>query len=157
MGRMSGLLWVLAVSALVSLAPFDRPARANELDIWYYQCMEDEESSERLCTTEIATSAGDQDFLVYFVHSKGGKSPLVVSGDEQDFSSLTIRVDDKDALNADECDVGFCYFKVEKSAKLLKLFRKGRRARISILDGRLDTILDAEITLRGFTASYAKH
>jgi hypothetical protein len=157
MGRMSGLLWLLAVFALVSLAPFDRLARANELDIWYYQCMEDEESSERLCTTEIVTSAGDQDFLVYFVHGKGGKSPLVISGDEQAFSILTIRVDDKDVLEADECDVGLCYFKIEKSAKLLKLFRKGRRARISILDDRLDTILDAEITLRGFTASFAKH
>lgn len=154
---MSEFLWVLVVFALVLFAPLDGPARANELEIWYYQCMEDEENSERICTTEIATSAGDQDFLVYFVHSKGGKSPLVVSGDEQEFSSLTIRVDDKDAFDADECDIGLCYFKIEKSAKLLKLFRKGRRARISILDDRLGTILDTEITLRGFSASYAKH
>lgn len=148
---------VLPLFVLAWLVPLSGGARANELEVWYYQCMEDEESFEKICTTEIATSAGDQDFLVYFVHGKGGKSPLVVSGDEQKFSSLTIQVDDKDAIEADQCDVGWCYFEAEKSGRLLKQFRKGRRARVSILDERLDTILDASITLRGFTASYAKH
>jgi len=146
----------MALLAFACLASLDGRGRADELDIWYYQCMEDEENSERICTTEIATSFGNQDFLVYFVHGKGGNSPLVVSGDEQRFSTLTVRVDDRDAIEADNCDIGLCYFEVEKSKKLLKQFRKGRRARISILDDSFDTVLDTEITLRGFTASYAK-
>jgi hypothetical protein len=146
----------MALLALALFAAPDMGAGANELEVWYYQCMEDEESSEKICTTEIATSSGDGDFIIYFVHRKDGVSPLVVAGDEQEFSSLIIRVDDKDAIEADECDVGWCYFEAEKSGRLLKQFRKGRRARVSILDHRLDTILDTEITLRGFTASYAK-
>jgi invasion protein IalB len=150
----SSRIWVLfALALLVSL---DAGARANELEVWYYQCMVDEESSEKICTTEIATSSGDEDFIVYFVHRKEGVSPLVVAGDEQRFSNLIIQVDDKDAIEADECDIGWCYFEAEKSDRLLKQFRKGRRARVSILDDRLDTILDTEITLRGFTASFAK-
>jgi len=148
---------VLALFALAFFVPFGAGARANELEVWYYQCMEDEDSSEKICTTEIATSSGDQDFIVYFVHNKDGESPLVVAGDEQIFSSLIIRVDDKEAIEADECDVGWCYFEAEKSGRLLKQFRKGHRARVSIKDDRLDTILDTEITLRGFTASYAAH
>ncbi len=151
----SSRVWVLFALAL--FGPFDAGARANELEIWRYQCMVDEESSEKICTTEIATSSSDRDFIVYFVHNKDGGSPLVVAGDEQRFSSLTIRVDDKDAIEADQCDIGWCYFEAEKSGRLLTQFRKGRRARISILDDRLDTILDTEITLRGFTASYARH
>ncbi len=154
---MAGSSRVLVLFALALFGPPGAGARANELEVWYYQCMVDEESSEKICTTEIATSSGDRDFIVYFVHNKDGSSPLVVAGDEQRFSRLTIRVDDKGAIEADECDVGWCYFEAEKSGRLLTQFRKGRRARISILDDRLDTILDTEITLRGFTASYAKH
>ena len=153
---MAGCSRVLALIGLALFAPLDAGARANELEVWYYQCMVDDESSEEICTTEIATSSGNLDFIVYFVHRKDGVSPLVVAGDDQRFSSLIIRVDDKDPIEADECDVGWCYFEAEKSGRLLKQFRKGRRARVSILDDRLDTILDTEITLRGFTASYSK-
>ena len=67
-----------------------------------------------------------------------------------------VKVDDKDAVKADICDVGMCYFELEKSATLLKQFRKGRKARVSIVDDTLDSILDKDISLRGFTASYAK-
>ncbi len=153
---MVGSSRVLALFALALLVWLGAGAGANELEVWYYQCMVDEESSEKICTTEIATSSGDEDFIVYFVHRKKGVSPLVVAGDEQKFSNLIIQVDDEDAIEADQCDVGWCYFEAEKSGLLLKQFRKGRRARISILDDRLDTILDTEITLRGFTASFAK-
>ena len=154
---MAGSSKVLALFALVWFGPLEGGARAHELEVWYYQCMEDEESFEKICTTEIVTSSGDQDFIIYFVHNKVGGSPLVVAGDEQRFASLTIRVDDEAAIEADECDVGWCYFEAEKSGRLLTLFRKGYRARVSILDDRLDTILDTEITLRGFSASYARY
>jgi len=154
---MTGSWRVWGLFALAAFVVLGTGAGANEFEVWYYQCMEDEESSEKICTTEIATSSGNEDFVIYFVHRKKGVAPLVVAGDEQTFSTLIIKVDDKDIIEADECDIGWCYFEAEKSGKLLKQFRRGRRARISILDHRLETILDTEITLRGFTASYAKH
>ncbi len=154
---MIGSSRVWGLFALAAFVALGTGAGANESEVWYYQCMEDEESSEKICTTEIATSSGDEDFVIYFVHRKDGEAPLVVGGDEQKFSSLIIQVDDKDAIEADECDIGWCYFETEKSGRLLKQFRKGLRARISIFDNRLESILDTEFTLRGFTASYAKH
>ena len=153
---MTGSSRVLALFVLAAFVASGTGARANEFEVWYYQCMEDEENSEKICTTEIATTSGDEDFVIYFVHRKDGGAPLVVAGDEQRFASLIIKVDEKDAIEADVCEVGWCYFESEKSGRLLKQFRKGRRARISILNHRLETILDTEITLRGFTASYAK-
>ena len=153
---MAGFSRVGILFALAMAVAFATGIRANEFEVWYSQCMEDEENSEKICTTEITTSSGDRDFVIYFVHRKDGAAPLVVAGDEQEFSSLTIRVDKKDAIEADECEIGWCYFEAEKSRRLLKQFRKGRRARISILDRDLDIILDTEITLRGFTASYAR-
>lgn len=144
------ILVLLAGYALFSLA------RASEPEVWIYQCMEDEDSDEKICTTEISASTGNQDFLIYFVHNKGGKSPLVITGEEQNFANLTIKVDEEDPIEADECGVGLCYFQIEKSQLLLRQFRKGRRARVSIIDDRLDFILNQDITLRGFSATYAK-
>jgi invasion protein IalB len=153
---MAGSLWVLALLALACLAPLDGRARADEPDFWYYQCMEDEENSERICTTEIVASDGGRDFLIYFAHDKGGKSPLVVTGEALKFAGTTIKVDREDPVQADKCDVGMCYFELEKSRLLLRQFRKGRRARVSIIDDALEFILDKEVTLRGFSATYAK-
>ena len=59
-------------------------------------------------------------------------------------------------MQADKCDVGMCYFELEKSRLLLHQFRKGRRARVSIVDDASEFILDQEVTLRGFSATYAK-
>lgn len=153
---MAGSWKLLALVALTGLAPLGEGLRADELEVWNFQCMEDEDSGEKICTTEIATSYGATDFLVYFVHHRGGKSPLVVTGDEQRFSGLTIKVDKKDQVQADKCDVGMCYFELEKSRLLLRQFRKGRRARVSIVDDKLEFILDKDITLRGFSAAYSK-
>jgi invasion protein IalB len=152
---MAGSWPFLALVVLAGLAPLGEGLRADELETWNFQCMEDEDSGEQICTTEIATSDDGADFLVYFVHHRGGKSPLVVTGDEQRFSGLTIKVDKKDPVQADKCDVGMCYFELEKSRLLLRQFRKGRSARLTIVDDRLEFILDKEITLRGFSAAYA--
>ena len=131
-------------------------ARAAEAEVWNFQCMEDEDTDVKICTTEIAASDGGRDFLIYFVHDRGGKSPLVVTGEELKFTVTTIKVDQEDPVQADECDVGMCYFELEKSRLLLRQFRKGRTARISIIDDTLEFILDQEVTLRGFSATYAK-
>ncbi len=138
------------------LAPFGGGARAAEAEAWNFQCMEDEDSGAKICTTEIVASDGGRDFLIYFVHHKGGKSPLVVTGEALKFAATTIKVDREDPVQADKCDVGMCYFELEKSRLLLRQFRKGRRARVSIIDDALESILDQEVTLRGFSATYAK-
>ena len=163
---MAGSLKILMLIAAAGLAaaglvvagpaPFGGGARAAEAEAWNFQCMEDEDSGVKICTTEIAASDGDRDFLIYFVHDKGGKSPLVVTGEEMKFAGTTIKVDREDPVQADKCEVGMCYFELEKSRLLLRQFRKGRRARVSIIDDALEFILDQEVTLRGFSATYAK-
>jgi hypothetical protein len=145
--------------AAAGLAPLGGGARAAEVEAeaWNFQCMEDDDSGEKICTTEIAASDDGGDFLIYFVHAKGGKSSLVVTGEELKFAATTIKVDQEDPVQADECEVGMCYFDLDKSRLLLRQFRKGRRARVSIIDDALEFILDQEVTLRGFSATYAKY
>ncbi len=152
------ILMLIAAAGLALFGPalFGGGARAAEAEAWNFQCMEDEDSDVKICTTEIVASDGGRDFLIYFVHAKGGKSPLVVTGEGLKFAATTIKVDREDPVQADECEVGMCYFELEKSRLLLRQFRKGRRARISIIDDALEFILDQEVTLRGFSATYAK-
>jgi invasion protein IalB len=153
---MVGCSKFLALAAAAWLALFGDPARADEAEVWNSQCMEDDDSAEKICTTEIAASGDEQDFLIYFVHNEGGKSPLVVTGGEQRYAGATIKVDREDPVRADVCDVGMCYFKLEKSKLLMRQFKKGRSARVSIINNDMDFILDQDITLRGFSAAYAR-
>ncbi len=152
---MAGPLNILALAA-AGFALFGGAAGAAEPDIWSFQCMEDDDSGEKICTTEIAANDGDRDFLIYFVHNESGKSSLVVAGDELGFSGMTIKVDRKDPMQTDRCDATLCYFELEQSRVLLKQFKRGQSARVSITDGALQLILDRDITLRGFSAAYAK-
>ena len=156
---MAGSLKILMLVATAGLAPLGGGASAAEVEAeaWNFQCMEDEDSGEKICTTEIAASDDGGDFLIYFVHAKGGKSSLVVTGEELKFAATTIKVDKEDPVQADECEVGMCYFDLDKSRLLLRQFRKGRRARVSIINDALEFILDQEVTLRGFSATYAKY
>jgi len=155
---MAGSLKILMLVAAAGLAPLGGGASAAEVEAeaWNFQCMEDEDSGVKICTTEIVASDDGRDFLIYFVHDKGGKSPLVVTGEELKFAATTIKVDREDPVQADKCNVGMCYFELEKSRLLLRQFRKGRRARVSIIDDALEFLLDQEVTLRGFSATYAK-
>ncbi len=156
---MAGSFKIVMLIAAAGLAPF-APALfgggARAAEAWNFQCMEDEDSGVKICTTEIVASDDGRDFLIYFVHDTGGKSPLVVTGEELKFAATTIKVDQEDPVQADKCDVGMCYFELEKSRLLLRQFRKGRAARVSIIDDALEFILDQEVTLRGFSATYAK-
>ncbi len=158
---MAGSLKILMLIAAAGLAvaghaPSGSGARAAEAEAWNFQCMEDEDSGVKICTTEIAAGGDGRDFLIYFVHGKGGKSTLVVTGEDFKFAATTVKVDREDPVQADECDVGMCYFELEKSRLLLRQFRKGRRARVSIIDDALEFLLNQEVTLRGFSATYAK-
>lgn len=118
--------------------------------------MSDDDTGAEFCTTEILTSFGERDFIIYFAHIKKGVSPLVVAGPEEPYAGLTIQVDKKNPIEADSCEVGLCYFEAKKSSLLLKQFRKGRSAHISISaeDGGIP--LNKQITLRGFSAQFGK-
>ncbi len=153
---MAGSLRCLALVSAAALALAGDGGRAEEAEVWAFQCMEDEATAEKICTTELATSDNGRDFLIYFVHNAGGPSPLVVSGAERRLTSTTVKVDKKDPVQADECDIGLCYFELEKSRLLLRQFRKGYSARISVTGEDSELLLDKEITLLGFSAAYAK-
>lgn len=131
-------------------------ASASEPDVWRYQCLGDEDRGTEICTTELETSQDDRAFIIYFVHNADGRIPLVVAGEDEVFTEVVIAVDDNEPLRADTCDVGSCYFELEKSAALLKQFRKGRTAQITVATEGARLILDRNVTLRGFSAAFAE-
>ena len=149
---------VRSAAAAVVLSLAAGAASAGEPDdIWRFQCISEEPKANAVCTTELATSAENGDFVIYFVHNPKSGSPLVVAGEDQNFVETVIKVDKKDPIAADHCEVGFCYYDLEKSAVLLKQFRRGGRARVTVTAEGLKVILDKTITLRGFTAAYAQY
>ncbi|MFQ5776126.1 MAG: hypothetical protein ACE5GS_16525 [Kiloniellaceae bacterium] len=144
-------------SALLALAvSMGAAAHAAEPEIWRFQCLGGETLGAEICTTEVSTSDRDREFVIYFVHSQSGKIPLVVAGEDEPFAATVVKVDDKEPVSADECETGACYFGLEKSAVLLKQFRKGRSARVTVTTEGAEIILDKTITLRGFSAAFAE-
>lgn len=140
----------------VLLGGHARDATANPPDIWTHQCITDLESQEEICTTEIMTPQDGVEFIVYFAHNPQGPATLVVTGLEEKFIDFTIFVDDKDPIQADQCEIGLCYFLQEKSTELLKQFKRGKKARLKLIMDGDETLLNKEISLRGFSVAYAK-
>jgi len=68
-----------------------------------------------------------------------------------------VKVDDEDAMKADNCIDGICYFEAEKSRLLLRQFRGGRTAHVTINDRQGRPLFDAPITLMGFSAAYKRY
>ena len=60
----------------------------------------------------------------------------------------------EDVLEADNCVDGICYFEESKSRLLLRQFRGGRTAHVTIKDRQGRELFDAPITLMGFSAAY---
>jgi hypothetical protein len=145
---------LMAVLALTLGTP--GASHAFHPDTWEFQCMSDDDTGTEFCTTEILTSFGEREFIIYFAHATKGVSPLVIAGPEEPYASLTIQVDKKKPLEADSCEVGLCYFEAEKSSLLLKQFRKGHNAQVSISTGDGGDTLNKQITLRGFSTQFAK-
>ena len=133
---------------------------ATETGSWEFQCMpnhdtnSEDETVNELCTTEISTSYEGRDFVIYFAHNRNEASPLVVSGPEELFVDAIVKVHGKTPVSADSCEIGLCYFKLNKSALLVQQFIKGKSARITISTDRAKTILDKDITLSGFVAAF---
>ena len=68
--RASLLGWVLAAAlALPGVAQAQDYGFAED---WTYRCMDDWESKERICTTELQTLYEDNLFLIYFAHGGNG-------------------------------------------------------------------------------------
>ena len=140
-------IWVLSLAAA---------ARADETGTWQYQCLGDEAAGDEICTTELATFEAGQEFVLYFVRTDKGPSPFVVAGEDETLSAATVIVDKNDPVSAESCEDGACFFSVDNSTLLLKQFRKGRTAHVTIRAGSDGIMFDRALTLRGFSAAYAQ-
>ena len=72
------------------------------------------------------------------------------------FVDTIVKVHGKKPVSADNCEIGLCYFKLEKSALLAQQFIKGESTRITISTDRAKIFLDKDITLSGFVAAFWK-
>lgn len=129
------------------------PAGAVDTEAWRYQCLGDEVVGSRICTTELAVLVEGEEFIVYFVHTKKGVPPLVVAGESDATAAVAIAVDKKDPVTAESCEAGACFFTTEDSRRLMVQFRKGFRAKVTILDMAQRVLFDRVLSLRGFTAA----
>ncbi len=128
-------------------------AGAQEPDAWRYQCLGDEVVGSQICTTELAVFEEGEEFIVYFVHTKQGAPPLVVSGENEAISGASVQVDKNEIVTAASCESGACFFEAAESAILLDQFRKGFHAKVSLHDAQKQVLFERELSLRGFTAA----
>ena len=148
-------LFIALITLSVLLA--GQPVRSETADeSWSYFCITDLDTEEEVCTTEMTAADDENEFVFYFAHNPEGTLPFVVVGAEEPLLDLVVQVDDKEAIAADVCEVGICYFKEEKSEELLKQFKKGRRAHVRIASRELEVRFNRPITLSGFTAALNK-
>ena len=142
-------------AAMLALSPV-RLMGAEDTEAWRYQCLGDEVVGSRICTTELAVLEAGEEFIVYFVHTNKGAPPLVVSGEHDDISDVTIAVDKKEPLASESCEDGACFFAAKVSKTLMRQFRKGFKAKITIRDAEQRVLFDRVLSLRGFTAALTK-
>ena len=127
--------------------------RAEDAEVWRYQCLGDEVIGSKICTTELATFENGEEFVVYFVHTDTGVPPLIVAGEDEALISATIKVDKNDPLSSESCDSGACLFSTEHSDMLLAQFRKGFRANVIVRAADQKIVFDRQLSLRGFSAA----
>ena len=155
MRRRSLSVPVLLGAACLALAPKLLSA-ADDTEAWRYQCLGDEVVGSTICTTELAVLEAGQEFIVYFVHGGKGTPPLVVSGESEAIGAVTIAVDKEDTLASERCEEGACFFEEGVSKTLMRQFRKGFRAKVTIRDTEGRLLFDRVLSLRGFTAALTK-
>lgn len=156
-GRLAALIKICLVAGVITWLPTLRAGLATPLNAWEHRCVEEEDNSTRVCTTEIAMQYDEHDFLFYFARGPSGPIPFIVQSEGLDFQRMAVTVDDKDTLEADRCEVGVCFFEAQKSHKLIRLFRKGKAAHVLIEAAGSRVLFDAELTLTGFTAAYRRY
>ncbi len=145
--------WFAATSALALSFVSTGASGAEETESWQYQCLGDEVAGSKICTTELATFQDGEEFIVYFVHVDEGKPPLVVSGEDENIAVATVAVDKNTPLSSQECEDGACFFGAENSSELMKQFRKGFRAKVTVETGNNEVLFERVLSLRGFTAA----
>lgn len=148
---------LLATTVLaLSVCLLSAAAGADETGTWQNQCLGDEAAGEKICTTEFATFEDGQEFVLYFVRNESGPSPLVISGEDDAMSGATVTVDKNDPVASESCEDGACYFSAENSNLLLKQFRKGHTAHVTIRGEAQRVVFDRPVTLRGFSAAFSQ-
>ncbi len=141
------------LAATSALAVSFVSAIALAAEVWHYQCLGDELLGSRICTTELVSFQRGEEFIVYFVHVEKGKPPLVISGETEDISEVAVAVDKNAPMASRNCDDGACFFGAEDSSTLMKQFRKGFRAKVTIKSGNDEVLFDRVLSLRGFSAA----
>jgi invasion protein IalB len=132
-------------------------SQMSEPGTWQFQCMSEDNLGEPpFCTTELWVNQDDREFVVYFVHDRNGKVPLVIAGDDEPYVMARIQVDDNQALETRACEPGSCYFAPPDSIKLLEQFQRGHAARVLVETRDGATALDQSISLSGFSKAYAR-
>ena len=144
---------LLAAFCTASVAP----AGATPLNSWEHHCTIDEDSGDKVCTTELRSRDRETEAIFYFARGPRGPVPFVALSEQQSFGALTVQVDDEKPVEADNCVDGICYFEVDKSRLLLRQFRSGRAAHITIHDRQGAELFDSDITLMGFSAAYKRY
>ena len=81
------LVWTLALPT----------GMATPLNAWEHRCVEEDDTSARICTTEIAMHYGDRDFLFYFARGPSGPVPFIVQSDGAGFQRMVVTVDENHA------------------------------------------------------------
>jgi invasion protein IalB len=148
------------VAMLMGLEPdggYVAPATATPLDAWEMRCVSEDQSDQEICATEIHKTYGGRDFIFYFARGPKGPVPFVAVSEGAPFRRMSVKVDEETPIDADRCEQGMCFFKADKSKKLVQLFRKGKAAHIEIKGPEGVRLFDAEITLYGFTSAYKRY
>jgi len=145
--------WLAAIGALAFSFVWPAALTAEEAEAWQYQCLGDPVVETQICTTELAAFQNGEEFIVYFVHVDKGKPPLVISGENESIAEATVAVDKNSPLATQDCDEGACFFGAEDSSTLMKQFRKGFRAKITITIANNEVLFERVLSLRGFSAA----
>ena len=151
------LLRIFGFAAVCLFAAGGESTLATPLNAWEHRCISDDDSNEKVCATEFHTRFEERDFVFYFARGPAGPVPFVAQSDDAPFRRMTVKVDDEPDIDADRCEVGFCYFGAEKSRKLINLFRKGLKALVVIEGPGKNRLFDAPITLSGFSSAYKRY
>ncbi len=152
------LLLVAIVSAAIVVGAAG-PADATPLNAWEMRCIQDDDNGTRLCAVELHAQAKGRDFIFYFARGRRGPVPFVAATTalSPPFFDMEVAVDGEAPLKADFCEKDVCYYEEQKSKRLIKLFKKGSEAHITIRDPNSKKLFDSAITLAGFSAAYKRY
>ena len=148
-----------ALASTVFLFCLAVPAQGTPLNAWELRCVQDDEDGTKLCAVELHAQEHGRDFIFYFARGRRGPVPFVAATTvvSPPFFEMEVAVDGEAPLQADFCEKDVCYYAEKKSRRLIRLFKKGRAAHITIRDPSAKKLFDSVITLAGFSAAYKRY